>query len=321
MDLGETVSLLMQERKGILLEGEATDVENERLAAFGAGNEDARRAYRELLLTTPGIETHLSGVILSPESVHESSVDGVTFPALLASKNISTGVLLDTSASAQEKFSQTLREYKTHGMTFGAMFVTTSVSDEVISDELQKNIHALAAAAKLCHAEGIVPVLAIDVSASGVHGAAHAEDVILETLSLLSDALKAEEIDVQNIVIGVSMAVSGSDHSARADAAEVAERTVRAATTALPEKTGGVVFLSDAQDAEEATANLNALARLEPLPWPIAFCFARALQEPVLAEWKGNEENRATAQAIFEGRLALLSRADAAGYASTLEER
>ncbi|MBV9349441.1 MAG: fructose-bisphosphate aldolase, partial [Patescibacteria group bacterium] len=133
-------------------------------------------------------------------------------------------------------------------------------------------------------------------------------------------ALKSEDAELPGMITAVSMAVSGSDASARADSQEVAERTLRALTTGLPENMGGVVFLSDAQNPEEGTANLNALARLEPLPWPIAFCFARALLEPVLAAWKGADENFADAQAVLNQRLALLSRADAAGYSTALED-
>ncbi|MDO8523823.1 MAG: class I fructose-bisphosphate aldolase [bacterium] len=318
MKLDEVLQGLMQEGKGILLAGETTEGENERLAAFGAGSEDARRTYREILFTTPGIEEHLSGIILSPESVHGAASDGTLFLTLIASRKIFAGILFDEKTD-DAKLSETLREYASHGASFAAFTLAASVSDEPMTDELQKNIGALAARAKISHAGNVMPLLLLDVSMYGAHTAAHAEDSILEALSLLSDSLKAGRVDIKNVIIGVSMAVSGSDNPARAPASEVAERSVRALTTAIPE-TGGVVFLSDAQYPEEATANLNALARLEPLPWPIAFCFSKTLQDPVLTAWKGSPENFADAQAVFKDRLSLLSQADAAGYSKTLEE-
>lgn len=319
MSIEETVSALMQEGKGILLAGESNDIENQRLAAFGANAEDARTAYREILFTTPGIEEHLSGIVLTPEAVMESS-GGASFPELIIAKNISTGVLIDPDTVSDGKLSSVLTDGVSHGISFAVFVTNISVSGDAVSDELQKNISALVARAKISLSVGVIPIVALDVSMYGAHTAAQAEDCLLETVSLLSDSLKSETLDVKSIIVAISMAVSGSDNPVRADSADVAERTVRAATTAIPQDIGGVVFLSDAQSPEEATANLNSIARLEPLPWPVAFCFSRALQDPVLAAWKGNEENISDAQAIFEERLSLLSRADAAGYSKTLEE-
>ena len=320
MELTATVRALMADGKGILLAGESDEIENERLVAFGIGSDDAQREYHELLLTTPGIEEHLSGVILSPHATDAHVSDGTSFVQLLASKNILAGVSLPSTAVVDENFHTLLQQHASQGISFALFTASASVSADPMSDELQKNILALSAAAKVSHDVGMVPVLALDVAMYGAHSAAQAEDYILEMLSLLSDDLKAASVPLESIIIAVSMAVSGSDNPARADSSEVAERSVRALTTGIPPAVGGVVFLSDAQNPEEGTANLNALARLEPLPWPIAFCFARALQEPVLAIWKGNQENFAEAQSVFEGRLALLSRADGAGYSKTFEE-
>ena len=319
MDLSETVRALMQDGKGIVLTGESNETEDARLLSFGIGSADARREYHELLITTPGIEGHVSGIILSPEAIHENASTGMPLPELIVSKNILVGVSLFAD-TPDESFVEKIREYRSHGALFAFFSVPVSVSSEPVSEELQKNIHSLAECATHALAEGIVPILSPDISMYGAHSAAQAEDYLLEVLSLLADDLKAALVPLDQILIGASMAVSGSENSARADAAEVSERSVRSLTTALSDKIGGVLFLSDAQTPTEATANLNALARLEPLPWPIAFCFARALQEPVLEVWKGNQENFAEAQSAFEGRLSLLSRADAAGYSKTLEE-
>ena len=283
MHLADTVSHLMQEGKGILLAGEESDIENQRLAAFTIADEESRRAYREVLFTTPGIEKHLSGVILSSEAIHESP-GSETFPHLLAKRNILSGVFVSDGSDSMTT-ADSFQKYAEEGITFAAFAVTTAVSNEPISEELQKNISQLAKRAQFSQAHSIVPVLLVDVSMYGVHTAAESEDTILETLSLLSDSLQAEKIDPRNVIIGVSMAVSGSDTSVRADPGDVADRTVRAVTTAISQDIGGILFLSDAQNPEEGTANLNAIARLEPLPWPIAFCFSRALQDPVLAAW------------------------------------
>lgn len=320
MDTKDIITALMQDGKGMLLSGESNEVEDERLAAFGAASEEARKSYRELLISTPGIEEHLSGIILASEAVRETDEGGAALPGLIASKGMLAGVAIDPAETPDDKLPEALAEHSSRGISFVLFAYGVSVSDEPVSDGMQEGIRSLALHAKAAIAAGVVPVIAVDVSMYGSHAASQSEDMIVESLSLLSDSLKGEEVNLGSVIIGVSMAVSGSDSPARADAAEVAERTVRAATTAVPPDVGGMVFLSDAQNPEEATANLNALARLEPLPWPIAFCFSRALQDPVLAAWKGSDENLPDAQEIFVDRLTLLSRADAAGYSSTLEE-
>jgi fructose-bisphosphate aldolase class I len=317
MDIREVVNGLMTEGKGILFASEGTAAENERLARFGVLDEAARRAFRELLFTTPGIEAHLSGVVLSPEAAHEKTKDGTPFPAFLASKGVRSGIFL--ADADEKKLPDAIREYELLGISFAMFSIGAAIGNEPISDAFEKDIRTLATAASICQREGFAPLLAIDVPGYGTHTAEQAEDAILETLSLLADAFKKDGVDPSRLIVGVSLAASGEGSSVRADAEEVADRTARAAATALSEHTGGVVFLSDTEGPEEATANLNALARLEPLPWLIAFCFSRALLDPVLSAWKGSDEHFADAQAVFESRLALLSEADAAGYSETFE--
>jgi fructose-bisphosphate aldolase class I len=115
------------------------------------------------------------------------------------------------------------------------------------------------------------------------------------------------------------MAVSGKEAPERAQPAEVAERTVRALQTAVPDKTGGVVFLSGGQSPQESCANLNAIARIEPAPWPMTFSFSRALQSEALSEWAGKEDTVDEAQATFLRRVTSAVAADAGAYTSAME--
>lgn len=322
MDLAETVGTLMQEQKGILSAGETTDVELERMKASGADSEGSHLTYRELLFTAPGIEEHLSGVLMSAEAVDESTKDGTGFLKILQDKNILAGVRMGDVAELQDANARSAMfdAYRSKGISFVSFTAHADVSDDPLADGLQKDIDSLALCVSEAVMKGIVPVAELDVSMEGMHTAAEAEDSILEVLSLLSDALLKRNVPLAQIVVGVSMAVAGGASPLETPASEAAERTIRAVTTGISADIGGVVFLSDSQTPEEATANLNALARLEPLPWRIAFCFSRALHEPVLAAWKNKEENIPEAQAVFIGRLSLLSRADAAGYSSRMEK-
>ena len=143
---------------------------------------------------------------------------------------------------------------------------------------------------------------------------------MVETLAVVFDALDAKNVDVKGVILKTSMAVTGKENPMKAEPLEVAERTVRALKATVPDNIGGVVFLSGGQMPEEATANLNEIARMEPLPWPLTFSFARALQEPALAVWMGRPDNVAEAQSAFLKRLSLVCLAQSGGYAPSMEQ-
>src|SRR5690348_10554733 len=80
-ELHETAKALVAEGKGILAADESTGTIKKRFDSIDVeSTEDRRRAYRELLFTTPGVEDYISGVILFDETIRQSSKDGIPFP-------------------------------------------------------------------------------------------------------------------------------------------------------------------------------------------------------------------------------------------------
>lgn len=323
----------MHHGKGILAADESANNIEGRFTPLGILNtEDTRRAYREMLLTTPGIEERVSGVILYDETIRQAMLDGRPFREYLTARNILVGIKVDMGLVLDPQFEggdvtkgldglrDRLKEYVVMGATFTKWRATVHVGDAPGSASLRENASRLAAYAEDALAEGLVPIVEPEVLMTGAHTATDAEEALIETLSVVVDALHARDINLGHVIVKTSMAVSGKEASVRAGSAEVAERTVRALTTALPEEIGGVVFLSGGQTPAEATENLNAIARLEPLPWNISFSFSRALQTEALEVWKGVESNIPDAQAAFLERLNLISAADGAGYSKNQEE-
>jgi fructose-bisphosphate aldolase, class I len=332
MKIRETVLSLMRQGRGILAADESSKTFDARLQERGIPQtEEMHRAFRELLFTTPGIENYLSGVILYDETIRQALVDGTPFADYLIQRNIHVGIKVDQGLVSDPQFDggevtkgleglpDRLKEYKELGATFTKWRAVTTVGTPPGSPAMRENASRMAAYAEAVLAEGMVPIVEPEVLMEGVHTAAEAEDQIAETLAVVVDALHARDIELKNVIIKTAMAVAGSD-TTPVPPEEVAERTVRALTTALPEEIGGVVFLSGGQSPEEATANLNAIARLEPLPWDITFSYSRALQNPVMDLWQGQTDTIAEAQAKFSERLALAVAADAAGYSKTQEE-
>lgn len=320
---------LMAPGKGILAADESNNSADLRLQAVGIeATEENRRRYRELLFSAPGIEAYLSGVILYDETLRQSTTDGVLFRDVLASRGIHVGIKVDQGlddvpggqvTKGLEGLSERLTEYRALGATFTKWRAVARVGDGYADPVIKENAKRLAEYARLAREHGLVPMVEPEVLMEGAHSAEDAEGALIETIAIMYDALRTEEVDPATVILKTSMAVSGKSAELRADATEVALRTIRALTTAVPEGAGGVVFLSGGQTPEEAAGNFNALARLEPHPWPITFSFSRAIQEPVLETWSGNDDMRDEAHAMLIKRLTLLVRADSGGYTAGME--
>lgn len=330
--MNTTVSALMQQGRGILAADESNKTADKRFAAVGvAETEENRRRYRELLFTAPGVHRYLSGVILYDETIRQSTTDGTPFPQFLIAHDVHAGIKVDQGledmpgqpgaqvTEGLDGLSERLQEYKTLGATFAKWRAVAHVGDGYADQAIKENAKRLAQYAVACHALDLVPMVEPEVLMEGMHSAEDAEGTLIETLAIVADALQQAGVSVPQVIFKTSMAVSGKEAPSRAAPSEVAERTVRALKTALPETAGGVVFLSGGQTPQEATANFNAIARLEPHPWPITFSFSRALQEPVLKLWAGNDAMREEAQSEFLKRLTLNVAADAGGYSPGME--
>lgn len=327
--LKKTTKALMKQGKGILAADESNKSADKRLQAVGVeATEENRRRYRELLFTTPGIEQYLSGVILYDETLRQSTSDDTLFRELLTSKEILVGIKVDEGledyqggqvTKGLDGLRERLNEYKQMGATFTKWRAVIRVIPGTKDPALVENAKRLAEYAKIVQEFHMVPMIEPEVLIEGAHSAEDAEGVIIETVATVFDALKNSDVSLPGTILKTSMAISGNQVSERADSKEVAERTVRALVTSVPEETGGVVFLSGGQAPEEAAANFNAIARLEPHPWEITFSFSRALQEPVLGEWRGLDENVDEAQSIFLKRITLAVAADAGGYSTSME--
>src|ERR671929_1101401 len=98
-ELHETAVALVAEGKGILAADESDGTIKKRFDSIGLeSTEENRRAYRDLLFTTEGVEEFISGVILFDETIRQSSADGTPFPKLLEDRGIIPGIKVDKGA-------------------------------------------------------------------------------------------------------------------------------------------------------------------------------------------------------------------------------
>lgn len=311
--------------KGILAADESESTAGKRLDSVGAENtEEMRRQYRDLFLSAEGIEDYLSGVILHDETMRQAANDGTPFIELLQKKGIIPGIKVDGSTIDMpgfpgEKISagldglrERLKEYYAMGARFTKWRAVITIGDGIPTEEcIHTNAMLLALYARTVQEEGMVPMVEPEVLLTGTHSLEKAEEVTTKTVSHLMYELERMRVDLSGVILKTSMVVDGGDDGITSSNEEVAEATVRMLKTACPDNLGGVVFLSGGQNPDEATEHLNAIAQKEPLPWELAFSYARAIQGPALEVWQGKEENVAAAREAFMDRLKANKEADA----------
>lgn len=318
--------------KGILAADESNNTCNTRFATHGIPQtEESRRAYRELLFTTPNIEKYVTGVILFDETIRQKTRPltqakgdkGMPFHEYLAQKGILSGIKVDeglvemsgfegeTVTKGLDGLPARLLEYRSLGASFAKWRAAFKITMNTPSDEvIRENAKILARYAKACQDEGIVPIIEPEVLLDGVHTIEKSKEVTGKVLKIVFEELPKYFVDLSGLILKTSMVLSGDKAENRADPETVGKYTAEVLKKNVPEKVAGVVFLSGGQTPDEATDNFREIAKAEPLPWPLAFSFSRALQNDALKIWSGRDENINEAQKAFLLRLENNSLAD-----------
>jgi fructose-bisphosphate aldolase class I len=337
MDLREleaTAHALVAPERGILAADESTGTIKKRFEKIQVeSTEETRRAYRELLFTTPGIGDHISGVILYDETIRQGAADGRPFPRVLAEAGVIPGIKLDTGAkdlalSPGEKVTEGLdglreriAEYRELGARFGKWRAVITIGDGLPTRAcVRANAHALARYAALCQEGGLVPIVEPEVLMDGNHSIERCEEVTVWTLNAVYAELYEQNVVLEGTLLKPNMVVAAKDAPRQAGVEEVAERTVRALREGVPAAVPGIVFLSGGQSEEEATAHLNAMNALGPQPWELSFSYGRALQASALDAWRGEPANVEAGQRAFAHRARLCGLARTGSYSPEMEK-
>src|SRR3989440_4939343 len=332
--LQSTAQALVADGKGILAADESTGTIKKRFDSIGVeSTEDTRRAYRELLFTTEGVEEFISGVILYDETIRQSSSDGTPFPELLASRGIIPGIKVDTGAKplplaegetiteGLDGLRERLAEYRELGARFAKWRATYSIDADRPSEYcVWTNAHALARYAALCQEAGLVPIVEPEVLQDGTHTIGESAKATGRVLQAVYTELHDQRVEFRGTLLKPNMVLSGYDASDRASADEVAEATLECFYKHVPAAVPGVVFLSGGQSDEDATAHLNAMNARGPHPWQLSFSYGRALQAPALKAWGGKPENVEAGQRAYYHRAKMNGAARTGMYAPEMEK-
>jgi fructose-bisphosphate aldolase class I len=310
--------LLVAPGKGILAADESHGTIEKRFATVGVQpTPETRRAYRNLLFTTPGVDAQIAGVILFDETLRQAADDGTPFGDLLTSRGMVPGIKVDRGAKALagapgEKITEgldglreRLAEYHELGARFTKWRAVIGIGPEFPSDyAIRVNAHALARFAALSQEAGLVPIVEPEVLMDGDHTIERSFDATSRTLEAVFGELIAQRVRLEAMLLKPNMVVAGYACREQVTHEEVAASTIRALRRHVPAAVPGVVFLSGGQSDDDATANLDALNRAGAQPWELSFSYGRALQAAALKAWAGETANVAAAQAVFAERTA-----------------
>jgi fructose-bisphosphate aldolase class I len=334
-ELISTATALMAADKGLLAMDESTGTCNKRFEEVGIPQTiEYRRAYREMIVTTPKLGNCLSGAILYDETIYQSTKEGVLFIELLKKAGIIPGIKVDEGTVNMANFPgekitegldglrQRLEKYYDLGARFAKWRAVITIGEDTpTKGNIEANAHLLARYAALCQENGIVPIVEPEVLMDGDHSIKKCQKATEKVLKALFKQLEKQRVDLRGIILKPNMVVSGLKSPKQASIDKVAKATVNTLLKCVPPTVPGVAFLSGGQAPELATAHLNAMhAKYKgKLPWALTFSFARAIQQPAREAWKGQDKNVKAAQKLLYSKASLNNAARRGEYTPDME--
>jgi len=332
-EMHETALALVAPAKGILAADESTGTIKKRFDSIGVeSTEETRRRYRQMLFTTPGIGSHISGVILFDETIRQSTDDGVSFTKVLESAGVIPGIKVDTGAKPLAGFPgetvsegldglrERLAEYADLGARFAKWRATILIGEGTPTPQaIDANAHAMSRYAALCQEAGLVPIVEPEVLMDGGHSIDACEEVTGRTLAATFAELDDYRVDLPGTLLKVNMVVPGKKSPVQANDEQIADATVRCLAVHVPPEVPGIVFLSGGMSDEEATSRLNEMNRRGGFPWELSFSYGRALQQPSLKAWGGDDAKVEAAQRALAHRAKMNGLARSGDYSEEFE--
>lgn len=331
--LQATAQAMVAPGKGVLAIDESHGTCTKRFEALGVTcDEESRRAYRGLLVTTPGIEEAISGYIMYDETLRQSTDDGIPFPQVLSSKGMIPGIKVDTGAKdlalhpgekvteGLDGLRERLAEYFELGARFAKWRSVITIGENMPSQAcLIANAHGLARYAALCQEAGLVPMVEPEILIEGDHSIEECYEVSTRTWKVLFEQLEEQGVALEGTILKTSMIISGKGAADRADAQTVAEMTLTGLKETVPAHLAGVVFLSGGQSPEESTIHLDLMNKMGDLSWPLSFSYGRAIQGPCLELWAKDQSAIEAAQSALLHRAMMNGQAARGEYDPTLD--
>lgn len=315
---------------------ESTRTSNERFAALNIPQtEEARRSWRELIVTTPRLGESISGAILYDETIRQSTSDGAPFIKVLTDSGIIPGIKVDAGetdmaghpdekiTSGLDGLRERLAEYVQLGSRFAKWRAEIVLGKDIPSRScIEANAMNLARYAALCQEAGLLPIVEPEVfMKDGDQSLERCREVTEEVLHTVFNHLYSQGVLLEGMILKPNMVLPGLASPKQETVNAVADATVECLLRVVPAAVPGIAFLSGGQPAELASARLNAMnVRFKSrLPWALTFSFARAIEQPAMQIWGGSDANIEAAQKMLNHRARCNRAARRGEYDPTME--
>lgn len=334
-ELMETAKALFVGDKGLLAMDESTPTCNRRFAALGIPQTmEARRAYRDLIVTTPGLADCISGVILFDETIRQQKSDGTAFLKVILNAGIIPGIKVDAAATdlvgfPGEKITEglddlrtRLEEYVKMGARFAKWRAVIAIVDGVPSQGcISVNTQSLGPYAALCQEAGLVPIVEPEVLMDSAHTLERCSEATEQVLHQVFDEMHAQRVMLEGMILKPNMVLPGLTCPMQETVDEVADATVQCLLRNVPAAVPGIAFLSGGQSGELASARLNVMnVRFKSrMPWALAFSYSRAIQQPALEIWRGERSRVPEVQRALYHRANCNKAARRGDYSAAME--
>jgi fructose-bisphosphate aldolase class I len=335
-ELNKVAEAMVAPGRGILAADESTSTIKTRFDAIGVESTPiTRRDYREMLFrSAEAMSKNISGVILYDETIRQNAKDGTPLVQLIEKAGALPGIKVDKGAKplafcpneviteGLDGLRERLIEYRGLGAKFAKWRAVIDIGPGIPSfGALVANAQALARYAALCEEQDIVPIVEPEVLMDGDHDIDRCAMVTEWVLNTVFEQLFYQRVPLEGMVLKPNMVVPGKKSPKQVSVEEVAQKTVRVLKACVPAAVPGIAFLSGGQSDEEATAHLDAINKLGPLPWHVTFSYGRALQAAPQKAWSGKPENVAAAQRAFGHRAQMNSLAALGRWTAELEKK
>jgi fructose-bisphosphate aldolase class I len=337
-ELNKVAEAMVAPGRGILAADESGGTIKKRFDALGVeSTADTRRDYREMLFrSADGMAKYISGVILYDETIRQNAKDGTPLVKLIEKSGALPGIKVDKGTKplpacpgevvteGLDGLRERLVDYRALGAKFAKWRAVIDIDQQPGLPSyscIRANAHALARYAALCQDEGIVPIVEPEVLMDGAHDIDRCSEVTTWVLKETFQELFYNRVALEGMVLKPNMVVPGKKSPKQVSVEEVAEKTLRVLKACVPAAVPGIAFLSGGQSDEDATAHLDAINKMSPLPWRVTFSYGRALQHAPQKTWSGRAENVAAAQRAFSHRAMMNSLATAGQWRADLERK
>jgi len=335
-ELNRIATAMVAPGKGILAADESSGTIQKRFEQIGVeSTADSRRDYRELMFrSTDAMKNHISGVILFDETIRQKAKDGTPLVKVIEQSGALPGIKVDKGlkplpfhsgeviTEGLDGLGERLAEYRSLGARFAKWRAVIDIGTDFPTEYcIRANAQALARYAGLCQQADIVPIVEPEVLMDGGHDIDRCSMVTHWVLQTVYQELFQARIVLEGTVLKPNMVVPGKKSGKRASVDEVAEKTMRVLKHTVPAAVPGIAFLSGGQSDEDATAHLDAMNKMGPLPWRLTFSYGRALQAAPQKAWSGKAENVAAAQRAFSHRARMNGLATLGQWKADLEKK